>query len=76
MRLPAIYVVYTIGVVLPAVTTASGRVTTIVLVLAFPIVVSAARWLREEALWVVAASLGAVMALASLWITWKLGGLV
>ena len=46
------------------------------LVLAFPIVVSAARWLREEALWVVAASLGAVMALASLWITWKLGGLV
>lgn len=76
VRLPAIYVVYTIGVVLPAVTTASGRVTTVVLVLAFPIVVSAARWLREEALWVVAASLGAVMALASLWITWKLGGLV
>jgi hypothetical protein len=76
VRLPAIYVVYTIGIVLPALTTASDRVTAAVLVLAFPIVLSAARWMREEAYWAVAASFGATMALASLWITWKPGGLV
>ena len=76
VRLPAIYVVYTIGIVLPAVTTASGRLTSTVLVLAFPIVLAAARWMREEAYWAVAASFGATMALASLWITWNPGGLV
>ena len=71
--LPAVYVVYTVAVLAPALATAEPRLTSTVLVVAFPIVITAARWLREEALWATAATLGSVMALAVLWTAWKPG---
>jgi len=71
VRLPAIYAVYTVAVLVPALTSASPRVVSSILVLAFPIVIAAARWLREEVLWAVAATLGSVMGLAVLWMAWK-----
>jgi hypothetical protein len=71
VRLPAIYTVYTIAVLAPALTSASPRVASSILVLAFPVVIAAARWLREEVLWAVAATLGSVMGLAVVWMAWK-----
>ena len=63
VRLPAIYTIYTVAVLVPALTSASPRVGSTVLVVAFPIVIAAARWLREEVLWATAAMLGSVMGL-------------
>ena len=71
VRLPAIYTVYTIAVLVPALTCASPRVGSTIIVVAFPIVIAAARWLREEVLWATAATLGSVMGLAVLLMAWK-----
>jgi hypothetical protein len=71
VRLPAIYTIYAIAVLVPALTTATPRVGSAILVLAVPIVIAAARWLREEVLWGAAAVLGSVMGLAVLWMAWK-----
>ena len=43
VRLPAMYAIYTVAVLVPALTSASPRVGSSVLVLAFPIVIAAAR---------------------------------
>jgi hypothetical protein len=71
VRLPATYTIYAIAVLIPALTSATPRVGSAILVLAFPIVIAAARWLREEVLWGAAAVLGSVMGLAVLWMAWK-----
>ena len=72
-RLPALYAVYTIAVLVPVLTSASPRAGSTVVVLAFPLVIAAARRFREELLWGVAATFGALMMLSALWLAWKPG---
>lgn len=70
-RLPVIYTVFTVAVLVPALTAASTRVNSTVVVLAFPLTIAAARRLRDEVAWATAATLASVMALSVVWLAWQ-----